>query len=52
MEFSLQIFPPPPHPPSVEKKHFFSTIFLYVFIMLIITKFGKNFEEKIDICFF
>ena len=26
--------------------------FFYVFIMFITTKFGKNFEEKIDICFF
>ena len=26
--------------------------FLYVFIIFIITKFGKNFEEKIDIWFF
>ena len=24
----------------------------YVFIIFIITKFGDNFEEKIDICFF
>ena len=29
-----------------------STIFFYVFIIFIITKFGKNFEEKIYICFF
>ena len=50
MEFSIQILPPP-HPPSMEKKHFFSTIFFYVFIMFIITKFGENFEEKMDICF-
>ena len=50
MEFSIQILPP--HPPSMEKKHLFSTIFFYVFIMFIITKFGENFEEKIDICFF
>ena len=49
MEFSIKILP---HPPSMEKKHFFSTIFFYVFIMFIITKFGENFEEKIDICFF
>ena len=26
--------------------------FFYVFIIFIITKFGENFEEKIDICFF
>ena len=24
----------------------------YVFIIFIITKFGENFEDKIDICFF
>ena len=35
----------------MEKKHFFPQFF-YVFIMFIITKFGENFEEKIDICFF
>ena len=29
-----------------------STHFFYVFIMFIITKFGENFEEKIDIYFF
>ena len=52
MEFSIQIFPPPPPPPSMKKKHFFPTIFLYGFIMFIITKFGPNVEEKIDICFF
>ena len=45
MEFSIEFYPPPP-------PCFFSTIFLYVFIMFIITKFGENFEEKIDICFF
>ena len=28
------------------------THFYYVFIIFIITKFGENFEEKIDICFF
>ena len=49
MEFSIQILP---HPPSMKKKHFFSTIFCYVFIMFIKTKSGENFEEKIDICFF
>ena len=51
MEFSIQIFPPP-HPPSMEKKHFFPQFCLYVFIMVIITKFGENLEDKIDICFF
>ena len=51
MEFSIQI-PPRPIPLRWKKKHFFSTIFFYVFIMFIITKFGENFEEKIDICFF
>ena len=25
---------------------------IYFFIIFIITKFGENFEEKIDICFF
>ena len=25
---------------------------VYVFTIFIITKFGENFEEKIDICFF
>ena len=44
MEFSIQILPPPLR----WKKN----IFFYVFIMFIITKFGENFEEKIDICFF
>ena len=48
MEFSIQILP---HPPSMEKKHFFHNFF-YVFIIFNITKFGENFEEKIDICFF
>ena len=50
MEFSIQIFPPPPTP-LLWKKTFFSAIFLYVFIMFIITIFGENFEDKIDICF-
>ena len=45
MEFSIQILPPP-HPPSMEKKHLFFTIFVYVFIMFIITKFGENFDKK------
>ena len=35
-----------------EKKFKNYTIFLYVFIIFIITKFGEIFEEKIDICFF
>ena len=26
--------------------------YLYVFILFLITKFGENFEDKIDICFF
>ena len=26
--------------------------FCYAFIIFIITKFGENFEDKIDICFF
>ena len=50
MEFSIQILPPHPLHPHLlfdGKK-----IKMYVFIMFIITKFGKNFEEKIDICFF
>ena len=41
----------PTHHPSTEKNIFFPQFF-YVFIMFIITKFGDNFEEKIDICFF
>ena len=51
MEFSIQIFPPPPPPFDGKKNNFFNNFF-YVFIMFIITKFGENFEEKIDICFF
>ena len=51
MEFSIQFSTPLP-PPSTEKKPFFFHNFFYVFIMFIITKFGENFEEKIDICFF
>ena len=51
MEFSIQILPPPP-PPFDGKKTFFFQYFFYVCIMFIITKFGENFEEKIDICFF
>ena len=34
-------------PSQIQKLHFF-----YVFIIFIITKFGENFEDKIDICFF
>ena len=49
MEFSIQILPPPPFD---GKKTFFSHNFFYVFIMFIITKFGENFEETIDICLF
>ena len=47
MEFSIQILPPP-----LDGKNLFFPQFFYVFIMFIITKFGENFEEKIDICFF
>ena len=43
MEFSIQILP---HPPLMEKNIYFS-----LFIMFIITKFGENFKEKMDICF-
>ena len=32
---------------KIQKLHIF-----YAFIIFIITKFGENFEEKIDICFF
>ena len=42
MEFSIEILPPPPF---YEKK----TFFFYVFIMFIITKFGENFEEKVEV---
>ena len=35
---------------ALDNKKF--PFFLYVFIIFIITKFGENFEEKIDICFF
>ena len=51
MEFSIQISPPPT-PLRWKKKHLFSTIFVFVFIMFLNTKFGENFEEKIDICFY
>ena len=40
-----------PPPPSMKKNTFFSHNFFFVFTMFIITKFGENFEEKIDICF-
>ena len=50
MEFSIQILPPPPSFDGRRNKD--SIIFFYVFIMFIITKFGENFEEKINICFF
>ena len=49
MEFSIHILP---NPPFNGKKMFVFHNFLKVFIMFIITKFGENFEEKIDICFF
>jgi len=37
---------------ALDKKNSKITIFFYVFIIFIITKFGENFEEKNDICFF
>ena len=37
---------------ALDKKNSKFTQFFYVFIIFIITKFGENFEEKIDICFF
>ena len=37
---------------ALDKKNSKITQFFYVFIIFIITKFGENFEEKIDICFF
>ena len=49
MEFSIQMLPPTP---LRWKKTFVFHNFFYFFIMFIITKFGENFEEKIDICFF
>ena len=50
---SYGIFHPKITPPPFDgKKTFFFHNFLYVFIMFIITKFGENFEEQIDICFF
>ena len=51
MEFPSKFYPPPP-PPFDEKITFIFHNFFYVFIMFIITKFGENFEEKIDICYF
>ena len=54
MEFSIQILPPPPHPPHplLWKKTFVFHNFSYFVIMFIIIKFGENFDEKNDICFF
>ena len=46
MEFSIQMLPP------FDGKKIKFNNFFYVFIMFIITKFGENFEEKMDICFF
>jgi len=37
---------------ALDKKNSKITQFFYVFIIFIITKFGENFEDKIDICFF
>ena len=37
---------------ALDKKKSKIPIFFYVFIIFIITKFGENFEDKIDICFF
>ena len=37
---------------ALDKKNSKIQIFFYVFIIFIITKFGENFEDKIDICFF
>ena len=36
----------------MDKKNSKITDFFYVFIFFIITKFGENFEDNIDICFF
>ena len=36
---------------ALDKKNSKITQFLYVFIICLITKFGENFEVKIDICF-
>ena len=44
MEFSIKFLP------FYGEKT--STIFVYVFFIFIITTFGENFEDKIDICFF
>ena len=49
MEFSIQILPP--RPPSMKKNNCFPKKNLYVFIMIIITQFGEDFEDKIDIGF-
>ena len=37
---------------ALDKKKSKITQFFYVFIICIITKFGENSEENIDICFF
>ena len=51
MKFSIEIFPPPPF---YGKKHIYFLFhnFFYVFIIFIVTKFIKNFEDKNDICVF
>ena len=48
MEFSIQIL----HHPLRWKKTYFFPHFLCVFIMFIITKFGENFEEMMDLVSF
>ena len=51
--WELWNFPSQTPPPPFDGKNIFSsTFFFYAFIMFIITKFGENFEEKIDIGFF
>ena len=37
---------------AMDKKNSKIPQFFYDFIIFIITKFGENFEDKIDICFF
>ena len=37
---------------ALDKKKNQKFPFFYVSIIFIITKFGENFEDKIDICFF
>ena len=49
MEFSIEIVPPTP---LLWKKIIVLHNFFYVCIILIITKFGENFEEKMNIFFF